>query len=624
MNLNQIFDVIVIGGGHAGTEAALAAARMGACTLLLTHSIETLGQMSCNPAIGGIGKGHLVKEIDAMGGIMAQAADHAGIQFRILNASKGPAVRATRAQADRVLYRQYIRRALENQPNLWLFQQAADDLLIEEGRVQGVITQMGLTIRAKTVILTTGTFLGGLVHIGFNNYQAGRAGDPPANALAKRLRQLPFRVDRLKTGTPPRIDIRSIDFSQLTEQPGDKPTPVFSFLGKASDHPQQLSCFITHTNEQTHAIIQGGLDRSPLYTGKIEGIGPRYCPSIEDKIVRFADKNSHQIFIEPEGLTSQEVYPNGISTSLPFDVQVAFLRSIKGFANAHITRPGYAIEYDFFDPRDLNPWLETKNMPGLFFAGQINGTTGYEEAAAQGLIAGLNAALQVQNKQPWYPRRDQAYIGVLIDDLTTHGTQEPYRMFTSRAEYRLILREDNADLRLTEIAHDLGLIDETRWRQFTEKKAAIAIQQQRLNESWVRPGTTEERRFAQLTGQSLDREYRALDLLRRPEISYLMLQEIYPADVPEVVLEQVEIQAKYQGYISRQQTEIDRQLRYEEARLPLEFDYSRIPGLSTEVMQKLIQAKPVSLGQASRIPGVTPAAISIVLVYLRKYMNAEL
>ena len=623
MNLNQIFDVIVVGGGHAGTEAALAAARMGAQTLLLTHNIETLGQMSCNPAIGGIGKGHLVKEIDALGGAMALAADQAGIHFRILNASKGPAVRATRAQADRVLYKQAIRNTLENQPNLYLFQQAADDLLLAEGRVIGVITQMGLTIQARTVVLTAGTFLAGVVHIGFNHYQAGRAGDPPANDLAKRLRHLPFRVERLKTGTPPRIDGRTIDYSQLAPQPGDSPTPIFSFLGTAQQHPLQVPCYITHTNDRTHDIIRGSLDRSPLYTGKIEGVGPRYCPSIEDKVVRFAEKNSHQIFVEPEGLGTHEVYPNGISTSLPFDVQLQLVQSIKGFEAAHITRPGYAIEYDFFDPRDLLPWLETSALRNLFFAGQINGTTGYEEAAAQGLIAGLNAALRVQNKEPWYPRRDQAYIGVLLDDLTTYGTQEPYRMFTSRAEYRLTLREDNADLRLTEIGYNLGLVNEQRWRVLSEKQEAIAQQQQRIQDICIRPGTADASILADHAGVILDREYSALELLRRPEINHELLWQLTAvkteAAIDFSVTEQVEIQTKYAGYIQRQQLEIERQRRHEETPLPLQFDYQLIPGLSAEVQQKLSAVKPVTIGQAARIPGVTPAAISILLVYLKKH-----
>ncbi len=621
MNFTQTFDVIVIGGGHAGTEAALAAARMGAHTLLLTHNIETLGQMSCNPAIGGIGKGHLVKEIDALGGVMAQAADLAGIQFRILNASKGPAVRATRAQADRALYKQAIRRLLENQPNLSLFQQAVDDLLIEQNQVTGVVTQLGLVFRSRTVVLTAGTFLAGHIHVGDRHYQGGRAGDPPANSLAQRLRELPFRVDRLKTGTPPRIDIRSIDLSQMQEQPGDLPTPVFSFLGNEQQHPEQVSCYITHTCVQTHDIIRSSLDRSPLYTGQIVGIGPRYCPSIEDKVMRFAEKLSHQIFVEPEGLTTQEVYPNGISTSLPFDVQLAFVRSIKGFANAHITRPGYAIEYDFFDPRDLTPWLETKWISNLFFAGQINGTTGYEEAAAQGLIAGLNAALRVQEREPWYPRRDQAYLGVLIDDLITSGTKEPYRMFTSRAEFRLSLREDNADLRLTEIGYRLGLVDERRWQAFSAKQEAIVREQQRLQALWIRPGTTEAAHLATQTGQLLERECRALELLRRPEIDYALLWQLDSVKDEELspqVAQQVEIQAKYAGYIQRQAAEIDRQRRHEETRLPADIDYGKIPGLSTEVRQKLQAVRPLTLGQAARIPGITPAAISILLVYMKR------
>jgi tRNA uridine 5-carboxymethylaminomethyl modification enzyme len=622
MNSNQLYDVIIVGGGHAGTEAALAAARLGANTLLLSHNIETLGQMSCNPAIGGIGKGHLVKEIDALGGAMAQAADLAGIHFRILNGSKGAAVRATRAQADRVLYKQAIRHILENQPNLSIFQQAVDDLIVTDGRVAGVITQMGLSFKAKTVVLTTGTFLGGIIHIGSSHYSGGRAGDPPANALAKRLREMPFRVERLKTGTPPRIDGRSIDYTQLLEQPGDSPTPIFSYLGHAQQHPEQVSCFIAHTNATTHDIIQNSLDRSPLYTGQIEGIGPRYCPSIEDKVVRFAEKSRHQIFVEPEGLTTHEIYPNGISTSLPFDVQVAFVRSIKGFEQAHITRPGYAIEYDFFDPRDLTPWLETKAMPGLFFAGQINGTTGYEEAAAQGLIAGLNAALQTQNKEPWYPRRDMAYMGVLIDDLTTYGTKEPYRMFTSRAEYRLTLREDNADLRLTEIGYELGLVDEQRWRAFSEKRDAITHEKKRIQAIWIRPGTPCSAEIEALTGNILEKEYSALELLRRAEINHEALWKLASVNngdaVDPQVSEQVEIQVKYEGYIQRQSVEIARQQKHEETKLPAKFDYGNIPGLSAEVQQKLKQNRPVTIGQASRIPGVTPAAISILLVYLKR------
>jgi tRNA uridine 5-carboxymethylaminomethyl modification enzyme len=623
MDFEKLYDVIVIGGGHAGTEAALAAARLGAKTLLLSHNIETLGQMSCNPAIGGIGKGHLVKEIDALGGVMAQAADLAGIHFRILNGSKGAAVRATRAQADRILYKQAIRHTLENQPNLTIFQQAVDDLIVAEGRIKGVITQMGLSIHAKTVVLTTGTFLGGHIHIGSAHYAGGRAGDPPANALAKRLREMPFRVERLKTGTPPRIDGRTIDYTHLAEQPGDSPTPVFSFLGHVQQHPQQISCFIAYTNPQTHEIIQNSLDRSPLYTGQIEGIGPRYCPSIEDKIVRFADKTRHQIFIEPEGLSTHEIYPNGISTSLPFDVQVALVRSMQGFAQAHITRPGYAIEYDFFDPRDLTPWLETKTMPGLFFAGQINGTTGYEEAAAQGLIAGLNAAMQAQQKEPWYPRRDLAYMGVLIDDLTTYGTKEPYRMFTSRAEYRLTLREDNADLRLTEIGRSLGLVDDSRWRAFCDKREAIIQEKQRLQTILIRPESACGKKIADHTGTTLDRAYYAAELLRRPEINHSFLWHLESiaqekTSVNPQVTEQVEIQVKYQGYIQRQSLEIARQKKHEETKLPLDFNYEGIASLSAEVKQKLKQVKPTTIGQASRIPGVTPAAISILLVHLKR------
>ena len=615
------FDVIVVGGGHAGTEAALAAARMGVRTLLLTHNIETLGQMSCNPAIGGIGKGHLVKEIDALGGIMARAIDRAGIQFRRLNASKGPAVRATRAQADRVLYKQAIRGVLEEQPNLVLFQQAVDDLVVENGRVAGVVTQMGLKFAARAVVLTVGTFLGGRIHIGLNNYEGGRAGDPPANALSRRLRELPFRVDRLKTGTPPRIDGKSIDYSVMEPQPGDDPVPVFSFLGSAEEHPQQVECHITHTNAKTHEIIASGLERSPMYTGVIEGVGPRYCPSIEDKIHRFADKSSHQIFVEPEGLSTHEVYPNGISTSLPFDIQYQFVRSIKGFENAHITRPGYAIEYDFFDPRDLKPSLETQHMPGLFFAGQINGTTGYEEAAAQGLIAGLNAGLQVQDKDPWSPRRDEAYIGVLIDDLITRGTSEPYRMFTSRAEYRLLLREDNADLRLTLIGHKLGVVDDERWQAFAQKREAIEIESQRLHRTWIRPEEVSQEQAQQVLGTTLSREYRLFDLLRRPEVSYdslMSLPKAGPGVDDVVVAEQLEIQAKYAGYIERQQEEIERHRRYETLALPENLDYGKVRGLSNEVRQKLEQHRPATIGQASRVSGVTPAAISLLLVHLKK------
>ena len=615
------FDVIVVGGGHAGTEAALAAARMGVKTLLLTHNIETLGQMSCNPAIGGIGKGHLVKEVDALGGHMACAADKGGIQFRILNARKGPAVRATRAQADRVLYKAAVREKLENQPNLTLFQQAVEDLIVENDRAIGVVTQMGLKFHAKTVVLTVGTFLGGRIHIGLENYQGGRAGDPPANGLARRLRELPFTVDRLKTGTPPRIDGRSIDFDQLEEQPGDEPVPSFSFLGTAEDHPRQISCFITYTNERTHEIIRSGMDRSPMYTGVIEGVGPRYCPSIEDKIVRFADKSAHQLFIEPEGLTTHEVYPNGISTSLPFDVQMALVRSIKGFENAHITRPGYAIEYDFFDPRELNASLETKHMPGLFFAGQINGTTGYEEAAAQGLIAGMNAALQVQEKEAWCPRRDEAYIGVLIDDLITCGTQEPYRMFTSRAEYRLLLREDNADLRLTEKGRELGLVDDERWAAFCAKREAIECEQQRLRSYWLRPDSVSVADAERVLGGKLSKEVRAEDALRRPEVSYaslMTLTDIGPGVADAKVAEQIEIQAKYSGYIERQRDEIERHRKYEQTALPQDFDFAAVSGLSNEVRQKLSQMRPATIGQASRVPGVTPAAISLLLVYLKK------
>lgn len=621
MQHQQTFDVIVIGGGHAGAEAALAAARMGMRTLLLTQSIETLGQMSCNPAIGGIGKGHLVKEIDALGGVMAQAADRAGIQFRILNGAKGPAVRATRAQADRVLYRQAIRAVLENQPNLQLFQQGVDDVLVEGDRVTGVVTQMGLRFHARTVVLTVGTFLAGRIHIGLANYQGGRAGDPPANALAARLRELPLRVGRLKTGTPPRIDGRSIDYSRLAEQPGDTPVPVFSYLGSAAEHPRQVSCFITHTNERTHEIIRGGLDRSPMYSGVIEGVGPRYCPSIEDKVVRFADKDTHQIFVEPEGLTTHEIYPNGISTSLPFDVQYALVRSIRGFENAHITRPGYAIEYDYFDPRDLRPSLETKHIGGLFFAGQINGTTGYEEAAAQGLIAGMNAALHVQGKDAWCPRRDEAYMGVLVDDLITRGTQEPYRMFTSRAEYRLLLREDNADLRLTARGRELGLVDDARWTAFEEKREAIAQEQQRLRDTWVRVGQLSDDDAQRVLGGPLSREARAMDLLRRPDVNYASLMSL-PGVGPGVadgkVAEQVEIQAQYAGYIDRQHDEIERQRRHEESPLPQNFDYGQVRGLSAEVGEKLARIRPVTLGQAARIPGITPAAISLLLVHLKK------
>lgn len=615
------FDVIVIGGGHAGTEAAMAASRMGASTLLISHNIETLGQMSCNPAIGGIGKGHLVKEIDALGGLMAKATDLGGIQFRRLNASKGPAVRATRAQADRVLYKAAVRYALENQPNLQLFQQAVTDLIVDNDQVVGVETEMGLKFKARTVVLTTGTFLGGLIHIGLENYQGGRAGDPPANKLSQRLRELPFNVDRLKTGTPPRLDGRSIDFSVLQEQPGDTPIPTFSFLGKASDHPQQISCYITHTNETTHDIIRSGFARSPMFTGVIEGTGPRYCPSIEDKINRFADKSSHQIFVEPEGLQTHEVYPNGISTSLPFDIQLAFIRSMKGFENAVIVRPGYAIEYDFFDPRDLKSSLETKFINGLFFAGQINGTTGYEEAAAQGLIAGANAALLVQEKDPWSPGREEAYIGVMIDDLITRGTQEPYRMFTSRAEYRLILREDNADLRLTEKGRALGLVDDVRWQVFCKKKEQVENEIKRLQTTRIGPNALTEAEAMQVLKTPLTKDTSLYDMLRRPEVSYDSLTSLAIAgdkiDDP-VAAEQVEIQTKYAGYIKRQMEEIEKHKRYENKAIPEDFDYVSINALSLEVREKLQQARPQTIGQASRVPGVTPAAISLLLVFIKK------
>lgn len=615
------FDVIIIGGGHAGTEAAMAAARMGQQTLLLTHNIDTLGQMSCNPAIGGIGKGHLVKEVDALGGLMAKAIDHAGIQFRILNASKGPAVRATRAQADRVLYRQAVRTALENQPNLMIFQQAVEDLIVENDRVVGAVTQMGLKFRAKAVVLTVGTFLDGKIHIGLDNYSGGRAGDPPSIPLSRRLRELPLRVSRLKTGTPPRIDARTIDFSVLAQQHGDNPMPVFSFMGDASQHPRQVPCYVTHTNEKTHDVIRNNLDRSPMYAGVIEGIGPRYCPSIEDKVMRFADRNQHQIFLEPEGLTSNEVYPNGISTSLPFDVQMQIVRSMQGMENAKIVRPGYAIEYDFFDPRDLKPTLESKFIHGLFFAGQINGTTGYEEAAAQGLLAGLNAAHFSSEKEGWAPGRSQAYLGVLVDDLCTLGTKEPYRMFTSRAEYRLMLREDNADLRLTEQGRELGLVDDERWARFNQKLESIERERQRLKASWVNPLAESAAEVnAQLTAP-LSREANGEDLLRRPEMTYEQLVQMTPFSPgleDKQAAEQVEIQVKYEGYIARQQDEIEKQQRNENTLLPATLDYRQVNGLSNEVIAKLNDHKPSSIGQASRISGITPAAISILLVWLKK------
>ncbi|AVK35793.1 tRNA uridine-5-carboxymethylaminomethyl(34) synthesis enzyme MnmG [Morganella morganii] len=615
------FDVIVIGGGHAGTEAAMAAARMGRQTLLLTHNIDTLGQMSCNPAIGGIGKGHLVKEIDALGGLMAHATDRAGIQFRTLNASKGPAVHATRAQADRVLYRLAVRTALENQPNLMIFQQPVEDLIVENDTVTGAVTRMGLKFRAKSVVLTVGTFLDGKIHIGLENYSGGRAGDPPSVSLSHRLRELPLRVGRLKTGTPPRIDARTIDFAQLTPQFGDNPMPVFSFMGSADEHPEQMPCHITYTNEKTHEVIRNNLDRSPMYAGVIEGIGPRYCPSIEDKVMRFADRNQHQIFLEPEGLTSNEIYPNGISTSLPFDVQMQIVHSMKGMENVRIVRPGYAIEYDFFDPRDLKQTLESKYLHGLFFAGQINGTTGYEEAAAQGLLAGLNAARYSADQEGWFPRRDQAYIGVLVDDLCTLGTKEPYRMFTSRAEYRLMLREDNADARLTETGRELGLVDDARWAHFSEKMELIEKERQRLRDIRVHPQSESVKEINAILNTPLSKEATGEDLLRRPEMDYnrlMTLSDFAPGVNSPAAAQQVEIQVKYEGYISRQQDEIQRQLRNENATLPVDLDYKQVSGLSNEVVAKLNDHKPTSIGQASRISGITPAAISILLVWLKK------
>ena len=619
MEYQQQFDVIVIGGGHAGTEACLASARMGCRTLLLTHSVDTLGQMSCNPAIGGIGKSHLVKEVDALGGAMARATDRAGIQFRVLNRRKGPAVRATRAQADRVLYKNAIRQMLESQPNLSIFQQPVDDLVIEHGRVAGAVTQMGLVFRAQRVVLTTGTFLGGKIHIGLENSAGGRAGDPPSIALADRLRELPFRVERLKTGTPPRIDARSVDFTDLEEQWGDSPEPVMSYLGAVDEHPQQRCCWITHTNEKTHDVIRGGLDRSPMFSGVIEGVGPRYCPSIEDKIHRFADKNSHQIFIEPEGLTTSELYPTGNSTSLPFDVQIDLVRSIKGFENAHITRPGYAIEYDFFDPRDLQASLETKALPGLYFAGQINGTTGYEEAAAQGLLAGLNAALAVREEAPWCPRRDEAYIGVLVDDLVTMGTLEPYRMFTSRAEYRLLLREDNADLRLTEHGRAMGLVNDVRWERFQSKCESIASETERLATSWVHPNTPQAQALSEKLKNPIAREYSLAELLKRPELEYGDLASLTGDPcADQQAAEQVEIQAKYAGYIDRQREDIARLRRNENTPLPANIDYNAVAGLSNEVKQKLVEARPDTLARAGRIPGVTAAAVALLLIYLKK------
>ncbi|WP_324006123.1 tRNA uridine-5-carboxymethylaminomethyl(34) synthesis enzyme MnmG [Aeromonas hydrophila] len=622
MQYHEQFDVIVVGGGHAGTEAATAAARMGLNTLLLTHNIDTLGHMSCNPAIGGIGKGHLVKEVDALGGIMARAIDLGGIQFRTLNSSKGPAVRATRAQADRLLYKAVVRQMLENYPNLKIFQQACDDLIMDGDRVAGVVTQSGIRISGKTVVLTVGTFLNGLIHIGMENYKGGRAGDPPSIALAQRLRELPLRIDRLKTGTPPRIDARSVDLSVMQAQYGDDPRPVFSFIGDASQHPRQVPCYVTHTNERTHEVIRNNLDRSPMYAGVIEGIGPRYCPSIEDKITRFADKTAHQIFVEPEGLTTHELYPNGISTSLPFDVQVQIVRSVRGFENAHITRPGYAIEYDFFDPRDLKANMESKCIPNLFFAGQINGTTGYEEAAAQGLLAGLNAGLRAQEKDAWHPRRDQAYIGVMMDDLSTLGTREPYRMFTSRAEYRLLLREDNADLRLTGIGRELGLVDDERWGKFNAKMELVEQERQRMRSTWIHPQHPSLEAVNALVNTPLTREQSLEELLRRPEVTYealMAIEGVGPTLPDTAAADQVEIQIKYAGYIERQHDEVEKQLRNENTLLPLDMNYRDVNGLSNEVIAKLNDAKPQTIGQASRISGITPAAISILLVHLKKH-----